>query len=204
MKKTILLLIFALVFVFSGCQKLTPKLPEEKATTVKELLEKPENFKDVEVKLTGTIDASLDKGLVFKDEGERIRISTQSSGIDPADFLDQEVEVGGVLKEKSGEPVLEMNWVGIIPQETDQEMAEEKLGVLAKALEVEEKEIEIISNEAVDWPSSALGAPEPGKMYFQVITPGFKIIYRAQGRTYEVHTNQGGNQAVLIEPRTEL
>lgn len=195
---------FGLFLVLTGCQKLTPKLPEEKETTIKNLLEKPQDFQEVEVKLTGVIKASLDKGLVLEERGEKIKVSTQSSGIEAADFLNEQVEVGGFLKEESGEPILEMNWVGIFPQEKDRQIAEEKLGVLAKFLEVEEEKIEVVSSEAVDWANSALGAPEPGKFYFQVITPGFKVIYRAEGRTYEVHTNQDGSQAVLVEPRVEL
>lgn len=197
---------FFLVFslVFSGCQKLTPKLPEEREATIEELLKSPQDFQEVEVKSTGVLRASKAKGLFLKDEDFEIKVSTKSSGIAPEDFLNEKVEVGGALKEEEKEVVLEMNWVGILPKEEALEVAGEKRIVLASFLEVAEEEIEIVSSEAVDWPNSALGAPEEGKMYFQVIIPGFKIIYKVKSTTYEVHTNQDGSQAVLVEPRTEL
>lgn len=66
------------------------------------------------------------------------------------------------------------------------------------------EEIEIASVEPIDWPDTSLGAPEKGKMYLQVITPGFKIVYKVKGKEYEVHTNEEGNMAILLEPRTEL
>lgn len=203
MKKDVLFF-FSLCLLLAGCQRLTPKLPEEKETTVKEILEKPQDFREVEVKLTGVLTVSLNQDLVLKDRGNELKVSTQSSGIAAEDFLNEKVEVGGILKEELEEPVLEMNWVGLIPQEETQAMAEEKIGPLAKFLEVAEEEVEIVSSEAVDWPSSALGAPEEGKLYFQMVTPGFKVTYRAEGKTYEVHTNQDGSQAVLLNPRAEL
>lgn len=203
MKRKVLFFLVFFLF-FSGCQKLTPKLPEEKETTLKEILEEPQDFQGFEVKLTGVLTVSLSQELILKDKGREIKVSTQSSGISAEDFLNEKVEVGGALKEESGETILEMSWVGIVPREEALTVAEEKLGALAKVLEVEEEEIEIVSSEAVDWPSSALGAPEKGVMYFQVIIPGFKIIYQAEGKTYEVHTNKDGSQAVLLNPRAEL
>lgn len=34
---------------------------------------------------------------------------------------------------------------------------------------------------------ASLGVPEPGKSYAQVITPGYIIVLRAEGGTYEYH-----------------
>lgn len=205
MKKTQIFIFLALSsIVFSGCQRLTPKLPEEKEATVKEVLEKPQDFQEVEVKLTGILKVSKEKGLILKDEDYKIKVSTESSGIAPEDFVNEKVEVGGTLKEEVKEPTLEMSWVGILPKNQAREIAIEKKVALASVLDVDEGEIEVVSTEAVDWPDSSLGAPEEGKMYMQVITPGFKIIYKAQGKAYEVHTNQDGILAVLVEPRVEL
>lgn len=203
-KYFIFLLLFSSLVVFSGCQKLTPKLPEETEATIQEILENPKKFQDAEVKLTGVLISSKKNGLVLREEGFEIKVSTESSGIAAEDFLDKEVELGGVLKEGAEEPILEMSWVGVIPKEEAIEVAEEKKAALASVLEIDVEKIEVVSSEAVDWSDTSLGAPEPGKMYAQVITPGFKIIYKAEGKTYEVHTNQDGTLAVLLEPRTEL
>lgn len=49
-------------------------------------------------------------------------------------------------------------------------------------------EIQVAQVEAVTWPDSSLGCPKPGYMYAQVLTPGYRIVLSAQGRTYEYHT----------------
>ena len=50
------------------------------------------------------------------------------------------------------------------------------------------EDIEVASTEQVDWPDASLGCPEPGAMYAQVITPGYRIVLEADGDTYEYHT----------------
>jgi hypothetical protein len=60
---------------------------------------------------------------------------------------------------------------------------------LARRLEISVSEISLISVEAVDWPDTSLGCPQPGMMYAQVITPGFRVILAAKDRTYEYHTD---------------
>jgi hypothetical protein len=65
---------------------------------------------------------------------------------------------------------------------------------LGLALEV----IQLVSVEAVDWLDTSLGCPEPGMMYAQVITPGFRIVLEAKGQTYEYHTDRSG-QVVLCQ-----
>ena len=54
------------------------------------------------------------------------------------------------------------------------------------------------SMEAVEWGDSSLGCPQPGFMYAQVITPGFKIVLEADGQQYTYHTDQDSN-VVLCE-----
>ena len=59
-------------------------------------------------------------------------------------------------------------------------------------------QITLVSMEAVEWGDSSLGCPQPGFMYAQVITPGFKIVLEADGQEYTYHSDQGSN-AVLCE-----
>ena len=49
----------------------------------------------------------------------------------------------------------------------------------------------IKSVEAVEWPNTSLGNPEPGMSYAQVIVPGFKLVLelRRTGSTYTYHTS---------------
>ncbi|MEN6371635.1 MAG: hypothetical protein ABFD64_06430 [Armatimonadota bacterium] len=55
---------------------------------------------------------------------------------------------------------------------------------LSKRLKQDEQEIKLESAEQVIWPDSALGMPEPGKIYAQAETPGYKVILRWQAQKY--------------------
>ena len=55
--------------------------------------------------------------------------------------------------------------------------------------------IRVIQVEMREWPSSALGCEKPGMGYAQVITPGYRIVLEAGGRTLEYHTDR--SRAVL-------
>ena len=61
--------------------------------------------------------------------------------------------------------------------------------------------VRVLAVETVEWPDTSLGCPQPGMMYAQVITPGYRLVLEAGGQTYEYHTDQG-RFAVLCEPET--
>jgi len=70
----------------------------------------------------------------------------------------------------------------------------EKVLAVAKAdlmqrLGVSEEDILVKSVEGVQWPDSSLGCPQPGMMYLQVITPGFRVVLTVNGKDYEYHTD---------------
>lgn len=72
----------------------------------------------------------------------------------------------------------------------------------AKALVAEKSglnpaEVELKAWESVTWPDSSLGCPEPGKVYLQVLTPGYRFVFQAGNTTYEVHTDERGRSAVM-------
>jgi hypothetical protein len=71
---------------------------------------------------------------------------------------------------------------------------------LAKQKGVEPSRIGVASVEAVEWPDSSLGCPQPGRAYAQVITPGWRIRLTLDGQTYEYHANQDGTTVVLCQP----
>lgn len=64
---------------------------------------------------------------------------------------------------------------------------------LAKQIGVPADQITLVSMEAKEWSDAALGCPQEGMMYAQVITPGFLMILSAQGQQYEYHTDQKTN-----------
>jgi len=51
--------------------------------------------------------------------------------------------------------------------------------------------------EKLDWGDASLGNPEPGIMYAQMITPGFKMLLAAGGSTYTYHTSM--DRVVFVE-----
>lgn len=68
---------------------------------------------------------------------------------------------------------------------------------LAERLGVPESVVVVASWEPVDWPDTSLGCPEPGKMYAQVITPGYQVILEVNGKRYVAHTDRAGRRVVF-------
>ena len=60
--------------------------------------------------------------------------------------------------------------------------------VLANRLSVSPDDLGFVSQEAVRWPDTSLGCPEPGQMYAKVIVPGSRFTFSYAGSLYEVHT----------------
>ncbi|MFA4935060.1 MAG: hypothetical protein WC568_04410 [Candidatus Methanoperedens sp.] len=60
---------------------------------------------------------------------------------------------------------------------------------LAGRLNIPVEEILLVKQEKVDWSDTSLGFPEVGMMYAQVITPGFRVILKAEGKFYEYHSD---------------
>jgi hypothetical protein len=62
---------------------------------------------------------------------------------------------------------------------------------LARRLGLAPKAIRLVSVEAVEWSDASLGCPQPGMMYAQVITPGFRVALEAKRQKYQYHTDAG-------------
>jgi hypothetical protein len=63
---------------------------------------------------------------------------------------------------------------------------------LSKRTGIPKSNIKVVSVEAVQWPDTSVGCPQPDKMYAQVVTPGYLIILEAGGQTYEYHSAGAG------------
>jgi hypothetical protein len=51
---------------------------------------------------------------------------------------------------------------------------------LADRLSIAVDQISLTEVEAVEWPDASLGCPEPGKVYAQMVTSGYRIVLEAQ------------------------
>ena len=47
--------------------------------------------------------------------------------------------------------------------------------------------------ERVTWPDASLGCPEPGRVYTQVLVPGFRIVAKTTAGELLYHTDSGGS-----------
>lgn len=72
---------------------------------------------------------------------------------------------------------------------------------VAERTGVEADALEILRVEEVTWPSAALGCPSPDRVYAQVTTPGFRIVFGSPDRvrTWELHTNEDAGVIIHCE-----
>lgn len=85
---------------------------------------------------------------------------------------------------------------------TQEEALQQARADLAKRLKLTPEEVSVVSVQAVEWSNAAIGCPEPSIAYAEVITPGYKIVLKAQGKTYTYHA--GGGKVVLCQPEGSL
>jgi hypothetical protein len=80
---------------------------------------------------------------------------------------------------------------------TDEQRAIADLAIktLAADLDIPPDRIRVDAVSSVEWRNSSLGCPKPGIAYLDVITPGHKVILRADGQAYVVH--EAGNRAFV-------
>jgi hypothetical protein len=71
---------------------------------------------------------------------------------------------------------------------------------LAQRLGVDPAAVTVLAVEAVQWPDTSLGFPEPGKSYAQVITPGYRIQLEVEGKVYELHGDSNGRFVMASDP----
>ena len=63
---------------------------------------------------------------------------------------------------------------------------------LAQRLSVRQESVVIASPiEEVTWPDASLGCPEPGMIYAQRVTPGYRFKLQSGEKVYEYHAGKG-------------
>jgi hypothetical protein len=98
----------------------------------------------------------------------------------PALLLAQETQIGGSAVEHEKE---RLQAVG---------RAKEQLGL---KLQVPESKMALESATEAKWPDAGLGCPEKGRMYAQVVTRGWTVLLKVDGKLHEVHV--AGKRAVI-------
>jgi hypothetical protein len=71
------------------------------------------------------------------------------------------------------------------------DQAEQAIADLIDRLSIDADQVTLVEAEAVQWRDSSLGCPQPGMMYAQVITPGYRIVLEVGGEQYAYHGAEG-------------
>ena len=82
------------------------------------------------------------------------------------------------------------------PRSVLQQMVKMARQDLADILDIDQALIETLSAEHVTWRDSALGCPEVGNEYMQVLTSGTRIRLQWDGQVFEYHS--GGNRPPFL------
>jgi len=53
--------------------------------------------------------------------------------------------------------------------------------------------ITVVSATEQQWSDGAMGCPQPGQMYTQMIVPGYRVVLQANGDRYAYHSDRRGN-----------
>ncbi|HZT08109.1 MAG TPA: hypothetical protein VFC51_13865 [Chloroflexota bacterium] len=75
---------------------------------------------------------------------------------------------------------------------------------LAARLGVDVESIAVVSADAVTWPDGALGCPQPGRAYPQIVMPGYRVVFSVDDVTYEYHGQLGGDPFFCKDPRPPI
>ena len=75
--------------------------------------------------------------------------------------------------------------------------------MLISKLGVNSDEVRVVSAEQVEWPSSALGCPEPGVAYLAVIVSGWKFTLAHGDQTHEFHSDESGSNVIDCTERAD-
>ena len=62
----------------------------------------------------------------------------------------------------------------------------------ARRFKVAESAVVLARAEQLDWPDGSLGCPEPGRVYTQVLVPGFRVVAKTTEGEMLYHTDTHG------------
>lgn len=76
---------------------------------------------------------------------------------------------------------------------------------LARKFKISEDKIHLFSVEPMVWPDAGLGCPQAGIVYAEVQTPGFQILFEADGKSFSYHTDNEKRVVLCrIHPTDEI
>jgi hypothetical protein len=88
---------------------------------------------------------------------------------------------------------------GATPVGLPPDVAEAARRALSSSIDVPMDQIEIVRANHVEWTDTCLELGERDEVCGQALTPGWRIILKAEGAEYEVHTDLGADTVRLKE-----
>jgi hypothetical protein len=67
---------------------------------------------------------------------------------------------------------------------------------LASRAQVKPDAITVVSMTEQQWSDGAMGCPQRGQMYAQMIVPGYRVVLQVSGERYTYHSDRRGNFVV--------
>jgi len=60
--------------------------------------------------------------------------------------------------------------------------------------------ITVVTATSVTWPNGALGCPQPGFAYTEMVEPGYRVVVKAAGTTLDYRVGAGGTPQLCTNP----
>jgi len=210
MKKLILFIMSALV-ILGGCVQLPdnaqpddPILPDM-SLTLRELIASQRNLDLNEIKILSIEETVWQNSCLGIEKPEQTCLQALTPGyiikieIQGTEYTYHSDEAFKqiLLYEKPTEPVEDIG-------ESLHPAAAAAQTYLAKHLGIDISAIKLVSFEYRDWPNGCLGISEPDVMCIEVITPGYRVIFDVEGKTYILRTNTSGSLVKLETQGLEI
>jgi hypothetical protein len=71
---------------------------------------------------------------------------------------------------------------------------------LAQRLAVQASVFQVLGARSVVWDDSSLGCPQPGRSYLPAQTPGLRVVFGYQGKSYQYHASERGDFVYCEHP----
>ncbi|MDF9714711.1 hypothetical protein [Nocardioides sp. ChNu-99] len=113
------------------------------------------------------------------DDAARDRTTPSTSGATPSAGDDMSATPGGT---------------------TYDEVVTAAVADLAEREGVDPAEVTVVSDDAVEWRSGALGCPSAGGMYTQAVVPGRRVVLAVEGRDFAYHGPAEGAVSYCASP----
>ena len=80
----------------------------------------------------------------------------------------------------------------LVTAEVPPDLIEKMRADLAQRVGIKASAAKVTRAESIEWPNGAMGCPEPGKMYTQMIVPGYVVELEHEGKTYSYRAAKTG------------